>query len=99
VIGKHHRDAHDTELEGAVSIGSKIEIMWNKIMRLFERAGLKGFTDHELKKAYVREYGAGVRRSLGARRFELVEAGKLVKSDIKRPGPTGVANIVWRINK
>ena len=70
LLGQHHRDPHDSELEGAERIASKVETLQERVKKLFLTFG--AMTDEELLEAYVANYelhgrAAGVFRARAAR--------------------------------
>ena len=55
------------------------------------RAHPDGLTDWELA-----DRTGVMQTSIGVRRHELVKAGLVVKTALRRPSPSGCASIVWR---
>ena len=93
LLGQHHRDPHDSELEGAERIAPKVETLQERVKKLFLTFG--AMTDEELLEAYVANYEPIYKNSLEPRRYELVRDGWLEKSAERRPGKSGVKRIVW----
>jgi hypothetical protein len=56
------------------------------------RAGARGLTDFELADNVHSQ-----QTSAGKRRHELYRAGLVVKSDERRPSPSGSPAIVWKV--
>jgi hypothetical protein len=95
LIGQHHRDCHESELEGAEQIAPQIETMRVRILALFEAHG--PMTDEELLDRYNALHDRIAINSLVPRRYELVRDGKLENSGERRKGRSGVKRIVWRV--
>lgn len=93
ILGQHHRDPHDSELDGAERIASKVETLQARVKGLFEQYG--AMTDEELLDHYTSQFGTIYKNSLEPRRYELVRDGWLEKSLERRPGKSGVRRIVW----
>lgn len=62
-----------------------------KALRLLRDAGNLGLTDFELA-----ELTGIAQTSIGVRRGELVKAGLVERTALRRPSPSGSAAIVWR---
>lgn len=92
-IGQHHTDCHESERDGAAAIGPHASRIQGQVMSLFSKYG--PMTDEELLERYVATYGHIYKNSLEPRRYELVRAGALCKSAIRRQGKSGVRRIVW----
>lgn len=92
-IGQHHTDCHESELDGAKAIGAYASRIQGHVMTLFTTYG--PMTDEELLERYIATYGHIYKNSLEPRRYELVRAGALCKSAMRRQGKSGVRRIVW----
>lgn len=85
-----HRNARDTERDAAELIAPKA----GTLRRLAYDALLAapdGLTDLELAARTSKWL-----YSIAPRRVELVRAGLVIDSGIRRPGPTGARAIVWK---
>jgi hypothetical protein len=79
---------------GAAAIAPRSEAMRTIITDLFRTNG--DMSDTELVAAYNAAVGEGIYRSIGTRRRELVDAGVLRDTGVRRKNPaTGVSNIIW----
>jgi hypothetical protein len=90
LIGRHHRPGHDTERAAAESMQDHTERLRALVLRtlLDNPAGL---TDDE-GGAII----GGDRLRFGRRRNELVRAGLVEKTTVRRPTGAGRTAIVWR---
>jgi hypothetical protein len=91
--GRVHRNAHDTELAAAESVRDVTGRLRIQVLNLL-REHPAGLTDDE--------GGAlmdGDRLTFGRRRQELVDAGLVKKTDLRRLTPRGRNAIVWQIDE
>lgn len=90
--GRVHRVAKDTEIEAAESVTPITGRLRMQAYTLLKRYPKRGLTDDE----------GGVlmgsdRLTFGRRRQELVIAGLVEDSGVRRPGPSGRSTVVWRV--
>lgn len=91
--GRVHRNAHDTEIAAAESVSEVTGRLRMQVLTLL-RSHPEGLTDDE--------GGAlmdGDRLTFGRRRQELVAAGQVKKTDLRRLTPRGRKAIVWQIDE
>lgn len=84
----------DTSHAAARDAARRAPRMRERVLLTLIAAGARGMTDFELAHALGAQ-----QTSAGKRRGELVEAGLVENSGIKRPAPSGSAAIVWRISE
>ena len=88
--GRHHRDAHDTEMVSASDDRTHLRA---RVLEAFKAAGEEGLSDYEcsVRCGIARPHSAATRRA------ELQERGfPIVKTDQRRPTDSGKPATVWR---
>jgi hypothetical protein len=93
--GLHHRNAGDTELAAAESMAPHTSRMQNLVLGLIS-ASEDGLTDHELYAAAADVGVVMAQPAHVARRNELVRAGLVLDSGVRRMTPYHRKAIVWR---
>jgi len=86
-LAGHHVDSHDTEMAAAVHATERLSKACRDILELFVQAGRFGLTDEEGQNI--------VGYSHPKRRCDLLHAGKVKDSGLRRPSSRGKAMIVW----
>lgn len=82
----------DTALEAAARSRVRAGTDRHRVLLALAAVGARGLTDFEL------ETQTGIKQtSCGKRRKELVDAGLVERTDLRRPAPSGSQAIVWCI--
>jgi hypothetical protein len=90
--GQHHAAPHDTELLAAQLVGKRSGALRELVLEAFGEAGATGLTDSEgSTRTTIYLY------TFAPRRVELLSAGLVEKTDVRRPTPKGRGAVVWRI--
>lgn len=86
--GLHHKDAGDTERAGAESVTPRSGTQRAAVLRAIQDSPR---TDHEISRYLLLPMS-----SVNARRNELVRDGLVEDSGLRRKGPYGNDNVVWK---